>query len=217
MKNFVFRLLACLLIACMLLPCAALAESNKGGKSEKNAVPAENTAEAAGETVLWSSEDGLLSIEIPAAWTEMDPEMMMQLLHDQIEAGAMDEAGMNEAIQQSMMEAEGLYALFYGPDWTSNLNISVEDSNGVDVIKYASLLIPSVEAQYETVGVTLDVAEVRTIGAHECIVIEADYLGSWITQAILMSPDKSKTLTFTFTDFSPEIRDAVVGSIVFAE
>ena len=215
MKKHIFRLLACLLTVCLLLACTALAESNKSNKSAKN-IPAESAADA-GETILWTGEDGLFSIEIPASWIEMDAELMVQLLRDQVEAGALEEAGMNEAMQEGIMQIEGIYALFYSQDWTSNLNISVEDSNGVDVIAAAPLMIPVLKAQYKQVGVTLDVAETRMIGAHECIVTEGSYLGSVQTQAILMSPDKSKVLSFTFTDFIPEIRDAVIGSLVFAE
>ena len=208
MKKHIFRLLACLLIACVLLSCAALAEGNKSNKSAKN-IPAESAA-GAGETILWTGEDGLFSIEIPASWIEMDAELMVQLLRDQVEAGALEEAGMNEAMQEGIMQIEGIYALFYSQDWTANLNITVEDSNGVDVIAAAPLMIPVLKAQYKQVGVTLDVAETRTIGMHECLVTECSYLGSAQTQAILMSPDK-------FTDFTPEIRDAVIGSLVFAE
>lgn len=215
MKKHIFRLLACLLTVCLLLACTALAEGNKSNKSAKN-IPAESAADA-GETILWTGEDGLFSIEIPAVWTEMDAELMIQLLRDQVEAGALEEAGMNEAMQEGIMQIEGIYALFYSQDWTANLNITVEDSNGVDVIEGAPLMIPVLKAQYKQVGVTLDVAETRTIGAHECIVTEGSYLGSVQTQAILMSPDKSKVLSFTFTDFTPEIRDAVVASLAFAE
>ena len=230
MKKSLSCLLACMLILCLLLPCAALAESNKDRplkNDRSSAAPAESTentesteiAETAAsvETVRWTGDDGLFSIAVPADWTEYDADMMLQLLQEQVDAGLLDETGMNEAMQQSMMELEGLYAMFYGPDWIANMNISVEDSGGVDLVKYAAIMIPSIKAQYENMGVTLDVAEARTIGAHECIVTEMDYLGSWITQAMLTSPDKSKTITLTFTDFTPEIRDAVVGSLVFAE
>ena len=215
MKKHIFRLLACLLTVCLLLACAALAESNKSNKNDQS-VPAESAA-GAGETILWTGEDGLFSIEIPASWIEMDAELMVQLLRDQVETGALAEAGMNEAMQEGIMQIEGIYALFYSQDWTANLNITVEDSNGVDVIEGAPLMIPVLKAQYNQVGVTLDVAETRTIGTHECLVTECSYLGSAQTQAILMSPDKSKVLSFTFTDFTPEIRDAVVASLAFAE
>ncbi len=216
MKKHILRLLACLLTVCLLLACTALAESNKSNKNDQS-VPAESAADSAGETVLWTGEDGLFSIEIPAVWTEMDAELMIQLLRDQVEAGALEEAGMNEAMQEGIMQIEGIYALFYSQNWTSNLNISVEDSNGVDVIAAAPLMIPVLKAQYNQVGVTLDVAETRTIGAHECLVTECSYLGSAQTQAILMSADKSKVITLTFTDFTPEIRDTVVASLAFAE
>lgn len=201
MKRIVLFLSALLLIT-LLMPCVA---------------PAETTEV---ETVLWTGEDGLLSFDLPAAWNEVTDDVIEDMLQETIDSGKLDEYSLNEDMKEKFAQTNHIYAVFWPDDLEGVLNISVRDSaesGGASFVKLAKAMLPLFKEQYEQMGITVENIEVSDIGMHECLILDLTADGSTQKQIILMSPDGTKKVTFSFAESSIPYSESIVGSLTFAE
>ena len=100
MKNMFIRLLACLMMAAMLISGAAMAEMDLSALDELNEqvqAEADRLASEAAEieTVEWTDANGMIKFNIPADWTELDGELVTQLVNEMLSSGALDVAKKN--------------------------------------------------------------------------------------------------------------------------
>ena len=215
MKNMFIRLLACLMMAAMLISGAAMAEV-----ATEFDVPGLDeifTPAADIETVEWADENGMIKFNIPADWTEIDGEMITQMVKDMLDQGLLDEAGANEYTKQMMAQVESVYAFFYAADFVGNMNIGIAATEGQNMVAAFDVIKTTFESQYTQMGATVNAFELATYGGRDAIVCKIEYLGIEQTQVMIQPSDYSAMLTFTFAGSAQEAVDVVMNSVVLAE
>ena len=222
MKNMFIRLLACLMMAAMLISGAAMAEMDLSALDELNEqvqAEADRLASEAAEieTVEWTDANGMIKFNIPADWTELDGELVTQLVNEMLSSGALDEAGANEYTKQMMAQVESVYAFFYAADFVGNMNIGIADVGGENMVPAFDVIKTSFEAQYQQMGATVNSFELSSFGGRDAIVCKIEYLGIEQTQVMIQPSDYSALITFTFAGSAQEAVDVVMNSVVLSE
>lgn len=188
MKSMFARLLACLLVAATLIPCVAVAEMNITFEVPKFSDIFTPASEYRVEnydvpTVQWSHESGAITFQIPADWTVTET-------------------------------AEGeAFPIFYAEDGIGNLNITVSNTDGENMVPAFEELKQVFTEQYAQVGATVYSFELTNYRGRDAIVCELEYLGYQQTQVMVQPDDYTALLIFTFTASAHKHIDLVMNSL----